>query len=294
MNILPPMATVWYHCTRKALGDAVDIFIFDCSGGLDAQEFPGARVQKFLNLYAAAKCQEFLAHSARKRRIAWLCDDDIFILSPETLAIIDREFQDPTTASMSFRPRSWWHFEIAGKEYEPSGSYCPVLNREIFIDREKLSLAPVEGNIHPTHMGKGLRRYDTFDKANEILLRKGYHCIVVPETERARCVTGFSSMSGAVMLLHYFRTSDETLAYLEAPPKEQWNGNVLYGVLAGLLAICTIQECYTKLCGRSYPLRSLPPRDVLEKIRRDREPYLRPDQSFTWVDEASETLRRAL
>ncbi|MEI8229684.1 MAG: hypothetical protein WCG83_01160, partial [Candidatus Peregrinibacteria bacterium] len=33
MNILPPMMTVWHHFARKALGDAVDIVIFDCSSG---------------------------------------------------------------------------------------------------------------------------------------------------------------------------------------------------------------------------------------------------------------------
>src|SRR5258708_963087 len=65
MNILPPMMTVWHHCMRKYLGDRVDTVIFDCSGGLDPREFPGARVQKFLNFYAATKSQEFLDHIAK-------------------------------------------------------------------------------------------------------------------------------------------------------------------------------------------------------------------------------------
>lgn len=80
MNILPPMMTVWYHCARKYLGDSVDITIFDCSGKLDPAEVPGARVQKFLNLYAATKCDEFLYHIAKKRRIGWICDDDVFFV----------------------------------------------------------------------------------------------------------------------------------------------------------------------------------------------------------------------
>lgn len=294
MNILPPMMTVWYHCARKYLGDRVDITIFDCSGRLNAREFPGARVQKFLNLYAATKSDEFLYHIAKHRRIGWICDDDMFFLSGAAVDAVEREFSVPKTASVSFRPRPWWHFEIDGQKYEPSSSYCTAFNREIVVDTERLSLAPADGNMHPSRIRAAVGRYDTGDRMNEILLRKGYRCAILPEAERDRCVTGFSGMSGSVMLLWYFRTQEQMLDYLLSPAKHYWSGNVLYGVLGGLLAICTIQECYERLCGRRYPLPSLPSRATLEKIRRDHEHYLRPEHSFTKVDETSERLRAAL
>lgn len=290
MNILPPMMTVWYHFARKALGDKVDITIFDCSGALDPREFPGARVQKFLNLYASVKCDEFLRTIARNRRIAWLCDDDVFLLSGETLAILEREFADPLTASVSFKDRGWWHFEIDGREEPASGSYCLALNRQIVWEREHLSLAPAEGNTHPSSVKGGVRRYDTFDKANEILLTKGYRCAVVSAEERTRCLAWFSGLSGAVMLLSYFRRPEQVTEYLLTPPKEKWGANVLPGVLAGLLAIQTIQELYTQLTGHPYPLPALPRRSQLEQIRHDHEPLMRADQSFAWVDEASAQL----
>lgn len=294
MNILPPAMTVWYHCARKALGDTVDIVIFDSSGKLRPQEFPGAMVWKFLNVYAATKSQEFLESIARNRDIGWICDDDIFLTSPGALDLVQKELADPATASVSFRGRRWWHFEIDGKQYWPSSSYCTAFNRRIFIDREHLSLAPAPGNTHPSTTGKGTRRYDTGDKANEILLRKGYRCAIVDPEEEGKYIAGFGGMSGGVMMLNYFSKKEQMLDYLLSPPKEQWSGNVLYGMLCALTAIATIQECYTRIKGRPYPLPALLSFDELMKIRRDHEQYLRSDQSYRWVDEARERLIKAI
>jgi hypothetical protein len=293
MNIFPPMMTVWYHCMRKYIGDQVDVTIFDCSGTLNAADFPEARVQKFLNFYAATKSDEFLYHIAQNRKIGWICDDDIF-LTGDAVRVLQREMHVPGTASVSFKPRTWWHFDIQGRQYEPSGSYCIAFNRELFVEKERLSLAPAEGNSHPSHIGKGTRRYDTGDKANEVLLQKGYRCCIVPEEERAQVITPFTGLSGAVMLLGYFRTPEELLDYFLSPEKKAWGGNVLYGTLTGVLSLSTIVECSNRITGREYRVPCLPPRDVLEKIRRDHEPYLRSDNTFQWVDEASEKLKHAL
>lgn len=278
MNILPPMMTVWYHIVRKHLGDAVDITIFDCSGKLKAQEFPEARVQKFLNLYAATKSDIFLRDIAKHRKIAWICDDDMFPISSQMVDVLSKEFEDEKTAAVSFRPRDWWHFEIDGKSYEPMSSYCTALNRNIFVDKEHLSLGPADGNTHPSHIGKSPGRYDTCDKANEILIQKGYRCFIVPEEKRSTYLTGFSGVSGAVMLLYHFKNPEQVLAYYEDPPEDQWNGNMLFGTLAAMLAICIVQELYTELKGEPYPLHSLPQRSELESLLDSRRKYLRPDQ----------------
>lgn len=291
MNILPPMMTVWHHFAKRALGDAVDIVIFDCSGKLDPSEFPGARVQKFLNLYAATKSDEFLYHIAKHRKIGWLCDDDVFFLNGDVLSILKREMAVPNTASVSFMPRTWWNFAIDGKTYEPSGSYCLALNREMYVDREKLSLAPAEGNTHPSPTGRGKRRYDTFDRANELLIRKGYRCAIVPEQERKRCIAAFSGMSGAVMLLHYFKRPEQVLTYFKTPSDTQWaSSSMLFGLLSSMLAIETIQDCYEKIKGHRYPLPSLPSRKDLEALRQSKTPLLPPERSFGWIDEVSEKL----
>lgn len=294
MNILPPAATVWHHCARKHLGDAVDIVIFDSSGKLDPKDFPGTIVQPFLNLYAAVKCDEFMRHVAKKRKVAWLCDDDIFIINGKTLDVIERELSDPLTASISFRPRMWWQIDIDGKRVYPSATYCTAFNRDIFVEREKLSLRPADGNTHPSLIGKPMKRYDTGDKANEILLRKGYRCAIIPKADEPTYIAGFAGMSAGVMLLWYFKTAEQTTEYLLSPPKQQWSGNTLFRMLCALLTISTIQECHKKITGWEYPLPSLPSHDTLLKIREDHLHLLRPDQSFEWLDEAAENLVRAL
>ncbi len=294
MNILPPMMTVWHHCVRKYLGDQVDVCIFDCSGELDPVDFPGARVQKFLNFYAATKCDEFLYSMARNRRVSIICDDDVFLLSGKIIPILKREFVVPKTASVSFRPRPWWHFDINGKSYEASSSYCTAIDRNIFCKKEHLSLRPAEGNTHPNKIGKGVRRYDTFDKANEILLTKGYRCAVLPEDERKHLITGFSGMSGGVMLLRYFRTQQQTLDYFLSPPDRAWAGNMLHGLLAAMLGISCIQELAQKISGKTFHLPSLPPRSTLEKMRKDHAHLMPKSETLVWMDETCERLRKAI
>ena len=293
MNILPPMMTVWHRFARKAIGDAADIVIFDCTGRLKPKEFPGALVLPFLNLYAATKGDIFIKSIARNRKIAWICDDDMFLMSPDCLPILQREFAVPKTASVSFRPRHWWEFEIDGKRYPVSSSYCTAFDREIFLN-EHLSLSPAGDNHHPGTLNHQPKRYDTFDKANEILLKKGYRCAIVSEEERERCVAEFSGLSGAVMLLHHFKTPEQTLEYFRTPPPEKWRSNLLFGVLSAMLSVCTIQELYTRLKGAPYPLPSLPKKEDLMKIIDERKTFMRPDQTLDAVDKTSKRLHEAL
>lgn len=293
MNILPSLMTVWYHFARKYIGDGADIVIFDCSGKLDPAEFPGARVLPFLNFYAATKCEECIRHMARRRRLVWLCDDDMFPLSAECLTALQREFAVPKTASVSFRPREWWAFKMGSTLIQPSSSYCIALDREIFM-REKLSLTPAGGNPHPGILNRPPRRYDTFDKANEILLQRGYRCAILPKEERERCVTGFSGVSGAVMLLHYFRSPKETLAYFRSAPAQNWEGNLLFGLVQAMLSVCAIQELFTALKGAPYPLPSLPRREDFLRIIEERKAFIRPDQTLDALEKTSKKLREAL
>jgi hypothetical protein len=293
MNILPPLMTVWYHFARKALGNGADIVIFDCTGILEREEFPEARVLPFLNFYAATKGNECIRHIARHRRIVWLCDDDMFLLSHDCLPILQREFAIPKTASVSFRPREWWEFDISGQRMKPSSSYCTAIDREIFV-REKLSLAPAGGNPHPATLTRPPRRYDTFDKANEILLKRGYRCAILSEEERRKCVTGFSGVSGAVMLLNYFKTPEETLNFFRTPPPECWSGNLLFGLMSAMLSVSAIQELYTSLKGTPYLMPSLPKRDQLLSILEQRKQFLRTDQTLEAVERTTERLRATL
>jgi hypothetical protein len=175
-----------------------------------------------------------------------------------------------------------------------SGSYCLALNREIVVKHEHLSLAPADGNTHPSHIGKPVQRYDTFDRANEILLQKGYRCVVIPEEERDEYTIAFHGVSNGVMLLEYFQTREETLDYFLSPPRKQWSGNTLFRAFSALLTISAIQELAKRIRGKISPLSSLPSREALEKVRREVEPYLRDDHSFREVDRAIEQLRSVL
>jgi len=294
MNIMPPMMTVWYHLIQKNIGDRVDLTIFDSSGTLDQKDFPNARVQKMMNFYAATKSDEFLYHIARKRKIGWICDDDMFILNSKAVDLVEQSLSKPRTASFSFRPRDWWHFDIDGKEYMPSSSYCTAFNREIYCDKEQLSLSPCDGNNHVSHIGSPLSRFDTFDKANETLIKKGYTCDILPIEKQGEYVIGYSGMSSAVMMLWHFTTPEQMMNYLEAPKKEAWKGNTLFTILSGLLAISDLQDMHETITGKPYNLRSMPSKKDLDRLRKQHEPLLREGKTFNTVSDVSKVLLAAL
>ena len=284
------MGRVWAHFAKKSLGDSVDITLFDCSGRLNPDQFKGIRVQKFLNLYAATKSDIFLKHIAKHRDIGWICDDDVFLLSDRIPEIIQSEIAKPNTACFSFRPRTWWHYEIDGKSYDPCSSYCTVINRRIVVEKERLSLAPCNGNNHPSHIGKPPKRYDTFDKANEVLLEKGYRCGIASEEVQEECLAAFSGLSGAVMLLYHFSSPDEVLNYFETPPSERWSGNMLFGILSSMKAICVIQDLHTELFGAPYPLPALPKKEELQAILEKNRSQLREDHDVGWIERIEKKL----
>jgi len=295
MNIMPPMMTVWYHLVQKNIGDRVDLTIFDSSGTLKKKDFPNAKVQKMVNFYAATKSDEFLYHVARKRKIGWVCDDDMFILNSKAVDLVEQSLSKPNAATFSFRPRDWWHFNIDGKEYAPSSSYCIAFNREIYCEKENLSLSPCDGNTNAvSHIDKPVSRYDTFDKANESLINKGYTCDILPAEKQGQYVIGYSGMSSAVMMLWHFHKPEQMMNYFEAPKKEAWKGNVLFTLLSGLLAIADLQDMHQKITGKPYRLRSMPTKKDLDRLRTKYEPLLREGKSFDTVSAVSEVLNAAL
>ena len=101
-------------------------------------------------------------------------------------------------------------------------------------------------------------------------------------------------MSGAVVLLWYFRTPEETLEYYKTAPGSCWSGNILFGTLSAMLAICTIQDLYTHITGKTYSLPSLPKKSDLEHLREKHRHLLRPDQNIEWFDEVGKRLIREL
>ena len=294
MNILPPMMTVWHHLARKYIGEHADIVIFDCSGKLRAKDFPGAHVYKFLNFYASTKSDEFLHSIAKNRRIGWICDDDVFFVGHGSVDIVEQELRNDQTACVSFRGRDWWEFDINGQRSPPASSYCTAMNRSVVVKKEHLSLAPANGNTHPQTGSKKPKRYDTFDKANETLLEKGYKCPVLSKDTQDQYIAGFSGMSSAVMLLAYCRTPQQIIDYFASPPKERWTGTVLHDTFGGILAIQHIQELYEAITGKQYELPSLPPKEEIVRMREEYEPLIGRGRTYEWIDEVGAKLCNAL
>ena len=116
----------------------------------------------------------------------------------------------------------------------------------------------------------------------------------MPEAEREEYLTGFSGMSGAVILLDYFKAQEQVLAYYRTPTKDKWSGNVLFGTLSSMLAIWTILELYERITSHTYRIPSLPPRAELEKIRDKHLPYVGTHHKPEWFDDVRTRLLASL
>ena len=294
-TIFPELAVVWHHCVRRTLGDQVDTVILDSSARLDASLLPGVEVHGYWNTSNAAKIHAFLGHSASKRRLTWICDDDVFPVDTGIIQHTQQAFADPKTATLSFRPRTWWHFDLDGKTYEPSGSYCLVLNRDIFIDQEHLDPFPRDGNTHVCHLAdRKLKRFDTLDYANEQLLQRGYTCAIAEEEKRDTFFTGFDGTSIAAFMRPYFANIDALLAYLRDPDDDAWRGNVLPRIVNALLAACVVRELYQELTDRPWVLSTLPERSILEELAEEKEGLLTEGRTFEEVKRVEERLKEVL
>ncbi len=282
-NIFPPNMVVWHHLVRKFYGDGVDTFIFDCGGGLDPATVPGAKVQRYINAMHPTKIDVFLQRAAQHRKYVWICDDDVFAVSSRALDVLHQEFAQSKTATVSLRPRTWWHFAIDGKEYEPSGSYCIALDREIF-KKEGLNAQPADGNTHPSHRRKPMKRYDTLDKSNEELIQRGYRCAIVPEDVRNNCVVGFDGTSIAALVLAYFGTPERVLDCFRNATQEQWGGNVYPRMLAAVLSGSAVLQLGEKIMGKPTYCKGMPTPEALAEIRAHAEPLLTEDRNFRGID----------
>ena len=292
-TIFPPLAIVWNAVVKKCMEDTCDVFIFDCAGTLDPASVPGATVQRFLNVRHATKIDTWIRQTLKNRRIAWICDDDVFPIHAGAITAIVREFAQPKTATVSLRPRTWWHFDMDGTSVQPSGSYCIALDTELFA-KEHLSAQPADGNTHPTHTGKKWTRYDTLDKANEELLKREYRCAILPEEERGEYTAGFNGTSIAALLLHKFRSADALLAYMRAVTPAQWQGNVFPRCLQALLAADIIRDLYGHITAKPWPYASLPAKSDMLALRKNAEPYLSPSHQLTDVDTTAQKLHSIL
>jgi len=292
-TIFPPLAVLWHHIVRQCLGDRAEIVIFDCAGTLDPTSVPGATVQRFLNVRHATKIDLWLKKTLQHRKVAWICDDDVFPVNAKVFEVISREFAHPKTATVSFRPRAWWHFEIGRREYQPSGSYCLVINRQIFTE-EGLSAQPTDGNTHPTHTGKIWTRYDTLDKANETLIKRGFRCTIAPEKERSECIVGFNGTSIAALLLNRFCSADALLSYLHAVTSSQWTGNVFPRCLSALLTADIVRDLYCRVTGEPWQELHLPAKADLMELRTKAEPHLSPSHGLAEIDATEKRLHNIL
>lgn len=198
-SICEDYARLWYYFARKFLGsEKWEYLIVDCAGDLDPKKFDGCHLIRFINLYHGIKIGLMMKHVITSD-IILLSDDDRYLVKEVTADQLNY-FQDPNTAAVSLRPRSWWRFNIDGKEYLPMGTYALLFRRSIFLQHQ-LDFKPQKQHSTCKVFPPGVKQqmaYDSADYANEQLLKLGYKIVTLTDQE---FTLGYDGLGGKFPLM---------------------------------------------------------------------------------------------
>jgi hypothetical protein len=240
------------------------IIVIDSTGLLPSQMLPGAVVEKFVNLHPL-KLDYFFRHYLGSELVL-VSDDDSFLFNSNYLYMALKSFESrPRLAAYSFYTRKEWQFNINGKRISPIGIYSVIYNREI-ITQENLRF-----NITKQMNPHNQRCYDSGDYLNEMLLRRGYEVLSLPEEIRSQFIGGFTASSMHRIFQWGFSRDDLSRYFTEICTKE-YDTRIVY-IINSFYTATKISKLYEKI----YNINGSPPviseldwHDFLDKLPDNR------------------------
>lgn len=206
------MTAVWAsYIHRVIIKDVGNLTIGDCSGGFHANFRPDAStcVYRLLNYQYGQKLDLFI-QKVCQAQFVMISDDDVFWVDEVPWKWALEQFTgNPNLAVVSLVPRQRFNWTLAGQVYQPMGSYCLIVRRDIWL-KENLSFKPVAAPSPNPKSHKG--QFDTADYANIELIRRGYQVLVAPQEIRDHLVV-FKGISSGVIYLQ--KTSGDVRKYPE-------------------------------------------------------------------------------
>lgn len=171
-SIYPDLTRIWYRVLAQTFGGTPPpTLIFDCSGRLRQEWFPGAEVRRIANWEHGRKIDRGLELLTGPEPVLVL-DDDAFLLSQDPIQEgLKALNEDCRTAVFTMCGRGWWKLRAAGSLHVPMGSYALLLQPDI-IRREKLSFRKVRTHDSAVRAGSGY--WDTADRCHKELVERGY------------------------------------------------------------------------------------------------------------------------
>ncbi|MAT39633.1 MAG: hypothetical protein CL946_08510 [Ectothiorhodospiraceae bacterium] len=175
-SVVPQLTKTWLHALQQALAEeSVFPVLGDCSGSLAVDE-NDAFVYATYNAPHGEKLDAFFASKASADYIL-VCDDDILWTDAAPLRYALEQLRaDPSLAVVSLHPRSHVSSLLREVATEAMGSYCIVVNRAIW-EKERLSFRIEQPPANESHDWF----YDTADKANRLLVERGYRIHIAPD-----------------------------------------------------------------------------------------------------------------
>jgi hypothetical protein len=212
-SVYADLTRVWYHFVQRyTRRPRVSVLIYDCGARLTPTDFAGATIVRRPNLDHGRNIDHAVQVAVTPRM--FLTDDDSFVVDARAEPTAARLLRPRRTAAVTFRPRTWWQFEIDGRHHPVMGTNALVFKPEIFR-RERLSFRQRPASDPSIRNGLD-GRYDTGDHANEALLRRGYAVVVPDATVREAMVVGYSGVSRG--FLNFARPVRGTAGYRASSP----------------------------------------------------------------------------
>jgi hypothetical protein len=198
-SVIPRLTGLWANFMHRAIpGNCAEVIIGDSSGGFKRRFALGApvRVVPIVNLPPGIKFDIFFEQSICNSEYIVSSDDDVIWLSDAPWRWAKEQFdRDERLAVVSFVPRERFQWDIEGRKYDPMGSYCLILRRDIWV-KEGLRMRGVPKPSPNTASYAG--HYDTGDFANVELLKRGYRILIAPPEIRQQFTT-FKGISGGLL-----------------------------------------------------------------------------------------------
>lgn len=215
-SVVPNLTALWAKLMARAIpGQKARIWIGDCSGGFsNSHRFGGPmQVTPILNYLQGLKLDWFFERFIRSEFFV-VSDDDVFWLNEKPwLWAMDQFSRNPSTAVVSLVPRLRFEWELSGRKYQPMGSYCLVVRRDVWL-KEGLSFQAVPKPSPSTGSYAGL--YDTCDFANVALLQRGYRIAIAPPEVRDDLAV-FKGISSAILRIQKEPPEGYAKAYAKGP-----------------------------------------------------------------------------
>jgi len=186
-SAFPELTELWLEFAAACTDPhRTEIFVLDSSGRLRVRVARPVQIVPCWNVEHGRKIDLFVTKAGHER--VWLCDDDVFLLSPSVEQRLERALEAPDAWAASLM---WREQKLTPDGPHAMGSSCLMFKREVPL-RHGWSFRVRATQDSYVNWGRGW--YDTCDYAHAQSLSAGYRVVLLERDESLAPFIGVTAM----------------------------------------------------------------------------------------------------